>query len=110
MVAANPVSRPPRGSLDPTVVEEQRRIFLKQAEDKPEQIRAKIAEGQAQLLVQPRAVLLDQMFVKDSAKTVRDMIMETNARVGENISIARFARFIVGDSATASDEAPESEG
>jgi elongation factor Ts len=105
VVAANPVAVR-REEVAPAVVEEQRRIFMKQAEDKPEQIRAKIAEGKLNSWF-AESVLLDQMFVKDSAKTVRDVIMETNARVGENISVARFARFIVGDSAPAESEATE---
>jgi elongation factor Ts len=105
VVAANPVAVR-REEVASDVVEEQRRIFLKQAEDKPEQIRGKIAEGKLNSWF-AESVLLDQVFVKDSAKTVRDVIMETNARVGENISVARFARFIVGDTAPAETEATE---
>jgi elongation factor Ts len=105
VVAANPVAVR-REEVAPAVVEEQRRIFLKQAEDKPEQIRGKIAEGKLNSWF-AESVLLDQMFVKDSARTVRDVIMEINARVGENISVARFARFIVGDSAPAEAETTE---
>ncbi|WP_435005213.1 elongation factor Ts [Tundrisphaera lichenicola] len=105
VVAANPVSVR-REEVDPNLVEEQRRIFLKQAEDKPEPIRAKIAEGKLNSWFS-ESVLLDQAFVKDSTKSVREVIIDVNARVGENISIARFARFIVGESAPA--EAPETE-
>lgn len=106
VVAANPVAVT-REEVSPVIVEEQRRIFLKQAEDKPEQIRAKIAEGKLNSWF-AESVLLDQAFVKDSAKTVREIILDVNSRVGENISVARFARFIVGDSAPA--ETPEAEG
>ncbi len=106
VVAANPVSVR-REDVDPAVVEEQRRIFLKQAEDKPEPIRAKIAEGKLNSWY-AESVLLDQVFVKDPARTIRDMILAVNARVGENISVARFARFIVGEGAKA--DAPEAEG
>ena len=105
VVAANPVSVR-REDVDPALVEEQRRIFLKQAEDKPEAMRGKIAEGKLNSWYS-ESVLLDQVFVKDSTKTVREVIVDVNARVGENISIARFARFIVGESAPA--EAPEAE-
>src|SRR3954464_4517474 len=106
VVAANPVSVR-REDVDPALVEEQRRIFLKQAEDKPEQIRSKIAEGKLNSWFS-ESVLLDQVFVKDSAKTVREVILDVNARTGENISVARFARFILGETAGA--EAPEAEG
>ena len=103
IVAANPVAVR-REDVDPATVEEQRRIFLKQAEDKPEAIRAKIAEGKLNSWFS-ESVLLDQVFVKYSTKTVREMILAVNARVGENVSVARFARFIVGDTAPR-DEAP----
>jgi elongation factor Ts len=106
VVAANPLAVT-REEVPTDKVEEQRRIFLKQAEDKPEPIRAKIAEGKLNSWF-AESVLLDQVFVKDSAKTVREVILEVNARVGENISVARFARFIVGDTTEA--ETPEAEG
>jgi elongation factor Ts len=106
VVAANPVAVT-REEVSSVLVEEQRRIFLKQAEDKPEQIRGKIAEGKINSWF-AESVLLDQVFVKDSAKTVREVILDVNARVGENISVARFARFIVGDTAGA--DVPETEG
>jgi len=106
VVASNPLCVT-REDMDPAVVEEQRRIFLKQAEDKPEPIRAKIADGKLNSWY-GESVLLDQVFVKDSAKTVREVMTEVNARVGENISVARFARFIVGESARP--ESPKAEG
>ncbi len=106
VVATNPVAVT-REEVPADKVEEQRRIFLVQAEDKPEQIRAKIAEGKLNSWF-AESVLLDQVFVKDSAKTVREVILEVNARVGENISVARFARFIVGE--MAGPEVPEAEG
>jgi elongation factor Ts len=106
VVAANPVAVT-REEVAAELVEEQRRIFLKQAEDKPEQIRGKIAEGKINSWF-AESVLLDQVFVKDSARTVREVILDVNSRVGENITVARFARFIVGDTAGA--EVPETEG
>ena len=42
------------------------------------------------------APLLDQKFIKDPAKTIRDYLTETVARLGENILIRRFVRFEVG--------------
>ena len=46
-------------------------------------------------------VLLDQPFIKDDSKTVREVIAEVNARTGENITVGRFARFIVGEQPSA---------
>ena len=65
--------------------------------DKPPNIQEKIAEGKLNAWF-GETVLLDQKFVKDDTKTVRDVILAVNARTGENISVARFARFVLGES------------
>ena len=50
-----------------------------------------------QIAAQPEEVpLLDQKFIKDPSKTIRDYLTETIARLGENIQIRRFVRFEVG--------------
>jgi len=41
--------------------------------------------------------LLYQPFVRDQSKTVRDVIIETSAAIGEKIQIRRFARFELGE-------------
>ncbi|MDX2036388.1 MAG: elongation factor Ts [Isosphaeraceae bacterium] len=105
VVAANPLCVR-REEMDEKLIEEQRAIFLKQVEDKPEPARPKIVEGKLNAWY-GESVLLDQVFVKDSAKTVKDVITDINARTGENISIARFARFIVGESAKKTEDAAE---
>lgn len=43
------------------------------------------------------APLLEQKFIKDNARTVRDYLTETVARLGENIRIRRFVRFQLGE-------------
>ena len=43
------------------------------------------------------ACLLEQPFIKDSAKTVGELITELVARVGENIQVRRFERFALGE-------------
>jgi elongation factor Ts len=42
-------------------------------------------------------VLADQPFVKDSAKTVGDLVTEKSAKTGERISIRRFTRYKMGE-------------
>ena len=46
------------------------------------------------------ACLLLQPYIKDTERTVRDIIVETIAKVGENIKVSRFARFALGDQVT----------
>ena len=77
-------------------VAEQKRIFMSQVADKPANIQEKIAQGKLDAWY-GETVLLDQKFVKDESKTVRDVILAVNSRTGENISVARFARFMVGE-------------
>jgi len=85
-----------RDEVPEDVVAEQKRIFMAQAAEKPQNIQEKIAEGKLNAWY-GESVLMDQMFVKDDTKTVRDIILAVNSRTGENISVARFARFVVGE-------------
>jgi elongation factor Ts len=77
-------------------VAEQKRIFMSQVADKPANIQEKIAQGKLDAWY-AESVLMNQKFVKDESKTVRDVILAVNSRTGENISVARFARFMVGE-------------
>jgi elongation factor Ts len=96
ILAANPLYVR-REDVPEEVVAEQKRIFLAQVAEKPQNIQEKIAEGKLNAWY-AEAVLLDQKFVKDETKSIRDVILAVNSRTGENISVARFARFVVGSS------------
>ena len=41
--------------------------------------------------------LLEQAYIKDTSKTIQDLVMEVRARVGENVKVSRFARFGLGE-------------
>jgi len=64
-------------------------------EGKPENIRAKIVEGKLQKWFKENS-LLEQPFVKDPERTVRELVDAVSAKTGERISVARFVRFQVG--------------
>ena len=96
VVAASPLCVL-REEVDAQTVEEQKRIFMTQVADKPENARGKIVEGKLNAWF-GEVTLLDQPFIKEQSKTVRQAVAEVSARTGENISIARFARFAVGES------------
>ena len=85
-----------REDVPEAAVAEQKRIFMSQVADKPANIQEKIAQGKIDAWY-AETVLLDQKFVKDETRTVRDVILAVNSRTGENISVARFARFVVGE-------------
>ena len=64
-------------------------------EGKPENVRAKIVEGKLQKWFKESS-LLEQPFVKDPERTVRELVDAVSAKTGERISVARFVRFQVG--------------
>jgi elongation factor Ts len=69
---------------------------LKQEGNKPDHILEKIVEGRMKKFFS-EICLLDQPYIKDDSKTVRDLVNETIAKLGENLIIDRFARFQIGD-------------
>jgi elongation factor Ts len=76
----------------------ERRVFEQQAADKPENVRAKIAEGKLRKWMED-VVLLKQPHVnpdKHDGKTIEQMRAELSGTTGENVVIRRFARFAVG--------------
>ena len=85
-----------REDVPAEAVEEQKRIFMSQVGDKPATIQEKIAVGKLDAWYS-ESVLMDQPFIRDDSKSVKDVITAVNARTGENIAVARFARFVVGE-------------
>jgi elongation factor Ts len=90
-----------REDVPAELVEKQKAAFEAEAANKPEAVRAKLIEGKLSRWFGENGVLLDQPFVKDDAKTIREILTELNARTGENITVGRYARFIVGEEAAA---------
>jgi elongation factor Ts len=66
------------------------------AEGKPEKVADKIVEGRMAKFYE-EVCLYQQPFVKENTLTVEDLIKTKIAKLGENISVARFVRFKVGD-------------
>jgi elongation factor Ts len=90
-----------REDVPPDVLARERAIFEAQARDqrKPEAVIAKIVEGKLNDFYK-REVLLDQPYAKDDKKSVGELVKEAIAKLGENITISRFARFKVGEAPT----------
>lgn len=80
------------------VLEQERNIYRTQAlnDGKPEKIVDKIIEGRISKFA-AEVCLLDQQYVKDDKVKISDFIKNGIATFGENISIARFARFKIGE-------------
>jgi len=84
------------------VIERKREAFLAEAarQKKPASVHEKIVDGKLREFYK-REVLMDQPWAKDDAQTVAEVVAEAIARFGENVTIARFARFKVRDEAEA---------
>ena len=94
VVAAKPVAVK-REDIPAETTAEQKRIFLTQVpEDKPDNIRDKIATGKLEAWYGD-VTLVDQPLVKDPSKKVRDAV----SAAGKGVSVARMALFIVGETA-----------
>ncbi|MGB2869332.1 MAG: translation elongation factor Ts [Bacteroidota bacterium] len=87
-----------RDQIEKSVIDKEMEIYKSQAqnEGKPAQIAEKIAQGRLEKYYQ-ESVLLEQSFIKDSGKTIKDLIDEETAKVGEKISIRRFLRYHLGE-------------
>ncbi len=84
--------------VTPAAMEKEKEIQLARAinEGKPANIAAKIVEGRMAKFYE-EVCLYEQPFVKDNATTIDQLIKTKIAKLGENISVSRFARFKVGD-------------
>ena len=80
------------------VVEKEREIRMAAAKDtgKPDKVIPKIVEGQIRKWYTD-VCLMEQAYVKENKKTVRDLLTELVARIGENCKIRRFVRWEVGE-------------
>lgn len=67
-------------------------VFEKEVEGKPEEMKAKILEGKLGSYF-ASSVLMNQPYIKDESKTVRDLVAEASQKFGERVEVSRFARF-----------------
>jgi len=81
------------------VLEKERAILEEQAKQagRPEQVIPKIVEGRLHKYYEEHC-LLEQPFVKNPDITVDEMLKEQIAKMGENITVGRFTRFLLGES------------
>ena len=86
----------PRSLLDG-----EREILLAQQKDsgKPEHILAKIVEGRL-AKYKKEICLLEQPFVRDPDQTVRAMLTGRSTALGETVSVSRFVRYQLGETAS----------
>ena len=84
--------------VDPAELEKEKEILRAQAinEGKPANIVDRMVEGRVKKYYED-VCLMNQAFVKDSSKTIKDVLTEATLKIGEKISIRRFVRYELGE-------------
>ena len=98
IAATNPIALD-RELISESVISREKEIYVDQAKEsgKPENIIEKIVDGKMSKFFQENC-LMEQAYIKDSEKKVSELLTESIATLGENITISRYVRFAVGES------------
>ncbi len=90
-----------REEVPKDVQEHELDIYRTQArnEKKPDQVVEKIALGRLEKYYQD-VCLLEQSYIKDAGRTIKDLILDVTAKTGEKVTIRRFTRFHLGESSS----------
>ena len=98
IAATNPIALNKESVSDDIILKE-KEIYAEQAKSsgKPDNIIEKMVEGRLSKFFQENC-LMEQAYIKNSEMKVNDLMTETIATLGENITISRFTRFAVGES------------
>tara|TARA_Y100001968_G_C19241168_1_gene659494 strand:- start:57 stop:692 length:636 start_codon:yes stop_codon:yes gene_type:complete len=98
IAATNPIALD-RESIPESVSSREKEIYADQAKTsgKPENIIEKMVDGKMNKFFQENC-LMEQAYIKDSEKKVSELLTESIATLGENITISRYVRFAVGES------------
>ncbi len=93
ITASNPLSVT-RDGIDEEAKSAAEAVFMKESEGKPKDIQAKIKEGKMDSYFKD-IVLMEQPFIKDPDRTIKDLVEEATQKFGEKIEVTRFVRFSV---------------
>jgi len=97
IAATNPISIN-REDVAEDILSREKDIYSEQAKatGKPDNVVEKIVEGKLNKYFQ-ESCLMEQVYIKDSDKKIKDLVTETIATLGENITLNRYSRFAVGE-------------
>jgi len=84
-----------RDQVPPEAHENEKNIYREQIKGKPEKMVEQIIAGKLEKYYE-MVCLLDQPYVRDPDKKIKDLVAETVGKLGENIQIRRFTRFVLG--------------
>ncbi len=94
IAAAHPICLN-RDEVPADVVEKEKDVYRDQVKGKPENIIDKIVEGKLDKFYRG-SCLLEQAFIKDSDKTIKELLASSSADFGDELEIRRFSRFAIG--------------
>jgi len=97
-VAASVPKYVAREEVPKAELEQERTVYLNEAKQsgKPEAVQAKIAEGKIESYYK-QVCLLDQPYIREPKKSVKQYVTEVAAKLGENVVVRRFARLQLGE-------------
>jgi len=87
-----------RDEVPQDMIDHEKNVLVEQAkqEGKPEKALEKITEGRMEKFFE-EVCLMDQPFIKDPKVKVKGLLGEMSAKIGENIVVRRFTRFVLGE-------------
>ncbi|MBF0216139.1 MAG: translation elongation factor Ts [Candidatus Omnitrophica bacterium] len=95
VAAVNPIYVS-RENVPAADIEREKEVYRSQITGKPENVVEKILDGKLEKYFQD-VCLLDQSFVKDPDKRIKDILAELVSKIGENIVVRRFTRYALGE-------------
>ncbi|WP_071516830.1 translation elongation factor Ts [Geitlerinema sp. PCC 9228] len=98
-----------RDEIPQSVIDKEKQVEMGREDlaNKPENIREKIVQGRIDKRLKDLA-LMDQPYIRDQGVTVEELVKQTVGKLGENIQIRRFSRFVLGEGK--GEDAQEGEG
>jgi len=99
IAATNPLAIN-KENIDSSILAKEEEIYTDQAKStgKPDNVIEKIVEGKLNKFVEDNC-LMHQTFIKNPDQNITQLLQESVAKIGENITINRFVRFAIGESA-----------
>ncbi len=95
IAGANPLFVSP-ADISAEILEKEKEIYREEVKGKPEEVVNKILEGKLNKYFQ-EVCLLEQPFIKNPDVTVKEVVANSVAKMGENVVVKRFSRFVLGN-------------
>jgi elongation factor Ts len=84
-----------REEVPQNAIDNEKQIYLEQIKGKPANMQEQILAGKLEKYYE-QVCLLDQPYIREPEKKIKDLVAETVSKLGENIQVRRFVRFVVG--------------